>query len=359
MGYDNKINKEVFDFNRREIEHLIQYNSKLLRRIDKSFKYVYDKFKTLGNFIDITKLTEVDFNEANLNEGKNYEWLAVQSGNTEMIFRKYGSHITIFMKNNDGYVETCAFYFITDKNKLDDDSQWDEYCDNGFIDLNTHIFEIVKNASEPHRLDCIDLPKRCEIEIAYINEQITSIDRLMFCAEELSSVNMLFYSENEMLDMIKVLSKRENVIGRTLGFVETIVGFKTEVVGDSYHSVGILVKDRDGKEKITDVYSLVYYQYETFMSIYNADEYSEVKLSDIIKTPDLQSATITVNKDNTCDISFFYKNNEEPNPIKKNFKSLNVDVEIEDTDLSTVEHLGYKRYRHLVNEEFYINLYNY
>ena len=96
-----------------------------------------------------------------------------------------------------------------------------------------------------------------------------------------------------------------------------------------------------------------------FMKIYNADEYSEVKLSDIIKTPDLQSATITVNKDNTCDIRFFYKNNEEPNPIEKSFKSLNEDFEIDDTSIDTVKHLGYKRYRHLVNEEFYINLYNY
>ena len=88
MGYEKKVNKDIFDFNKREIDYLIKHNSNLLSRISNSFKYVFPKLKSLGNYINISKLTEVDFNTANLNEGKNYEWLAVESGDIKFIFRK-------------------------------------------------------------------------------------------------------------------------------------------------------------------------------------------------------------------------------------------------------------------------------
>ena len=88
-----------------------------------------------------------------------------------------------------------------------------------------------------------------------------------------------------------------------------------------------------------------------------------MKLSKIInqfnKDEKLSSITIDVkNPYSVC--SIFIKGNKKP--MLKVYRSIDVDIdipEISNSYLAYLDHLGVKRYRHLVNEKYYINLYNY
>jgi hypothetical protein len=85
-----------------------------------------------------------------------------------------------------------------------------------------------------------------------------------------------------------------------------------------------------------------------------------MKLSKIInqfnKDGLLKSITIDVRHQySVC--SIFRKGNK--NSILKVYRSINVDIDIPETSNNTVAHLGVKRYRYLVTEQHYINLYNY
>jgi len=85
-----------------------------------------------------------------------------------------------------------------------------------------------------------------------------------------------------------------------------------------------------------------------------------MKLSKIInqfnKDGQLHSITIDVRHEySVC--SIFRKGNK--NSILKIYKTINIDMDVTETSNSNVSHLGIKRYRHLVTEKYYINLYNY
>lgn len=85
-----------------------------------------------------------------------------------------------------------------------------------------------------------------------------------------------------------------------------------------------------------------------------------MKLSKIInqfnKDERLSSITIDVRQHYSVCSIFRIGNN---NSISKVYKNINVDIDIPQISNSTVSHLGIKRYRHLVTEKYYINLYNY
>jgi hypothetical protein len=82
-----------------------------------------------------------------------------------------------------------------------------------------------------------------------------------------------------------------------------------------------------------------------------------MKLSKIINTEGLTSATIHVFEPNDVVCDYFIKGKTKP--IGKRYKSLNVDVEIPEVSNRSVKHLGIKRYFHLVEDNYYINLYYY
>ena len=82
-----------------------------------------------------------------------------------------------------------------------------------------------------------------------------------------------------------------------------------------------------------------------------------MKLSNIINTEGLTSATIHVINPNVITCERFIKGKSKS---KLNaYTSLKVDVEIPEITNRTVKHLGIKRYFHLVKDNYYINLYYY
>lgn len=82
-----------------------------------------------------------------------------------------------------------------------------------------------------------------------------------------------------------------------------------------------------------------------------------MKLSKIIDKPNLKSITISVFAPATILCEIFIGTRKKP--IKKLYKSLDVDIDIKETDNWTVKHLGIKKYFYLKNNDFYINLYYY
>ena len=84
-----------------------------------------------------------------------------------------------------------------------------------------------------------------------------------------------------------------------------------------------------------------------------------MKLSKIVNTKNLKSATITVLNNTTVICEIFTSDRRGKKPLKKLYKKLEVDIEIPKTSNYTVQHLGVKEYFYLKNDNYYINLYYY
>lgn len=84
-----------------------------------------------------------------------------------------------------------------------------------------------------------------------------------------------------------------------------------------------------------------------------------MKLSKIIETPNLSSVTIHVIKSDEVKCDIFTNGRPSGKPIKKKYSSLDVDIDIPEISNRNVKHLGIKRNFHLVEDDYYINLYYY
>lgn len=80
-----------------------------------------------------------------------------------------------------------------------------------------------------------------------------------------------------------------------------------------------------------------------------------MKLSKIIEVKNLHSVTIHVLNSTTVVCEKFIIGRK--NPVKKVYKNLDVDINIPETSIGTVKHLGIKKYYYLQTEKYYINLY--
>tara|TARA_R110000787_G_C13090538_1_gene411263 strand:- start:185 stop:439 length:255 start_codon:yes stop_codon:yes gene_type:complete len=84
-----------------------------------------------------------------------------------------------------------------------------------------------------------------------------------------------------------------------------------------------------------------------------------MKLSKIINTKNLTSVTIKALDKNTIVCEIFTSDRPGKRAIKKLYKKLDVDIKIPLVSNDTIKHLGIKKYYHLVEKNFYINLYYY
>ena len=85
-----------------------------------------------------------------------------------------------------------------------------------------------------------------------------------------------------------------------------------------------------------------------------------MKLSKIINqfNKDERLSSITIDVKNQYSVCRIFKIGNN-NSILKVYKNINVDIYIPEISNRNVAHLGIKSYRHLVTENYYINLYNY
>lgn len=100
--------------------------------------------------------------------------------------------------------------------------------------------------------------------MVFVGESIYSVDKLIFCAEELSSTHTALFAENEMLEKLKEITDR---VGEKFDHQYTIKEVRTEFPKQYsdpyYHGVGLNLEKEDGKTDFQDVYSLTMYYYES------------------------------------------------------------------------------------------------
>ena len=81
-----------------------------------------------------------------------------------------------------------------------------------------------------------------------------------------------------------------------------------------------------------------------------------MKLSSILATENLESVTIDINKEVKVKATMFFHGGKIRT---KKYSSLEIDIELKESDLSLVKHLGITRYRSFKSDSFYANIYNY
>jgi len=265
--------KEPYKFEKNDITRHIQYDLEVMRNLESSFNYVFEKLELKKHFVNLDKKKgEIKLHKVKADEGKNYDWIAVQSGTVKLIIRTYRQHHTIFTKNkttkklesgreytNSRY---SAFTFHTNTKGFSD-ALHEKYYENKFIDLNVALPQIIEHCAKD-RIQSLwnsagfKRPEYCEVKNAYDGENITSVDLLIYCAEELSDKHMELFAQNDMMETLKQLQAK-GVIGENFerGTVKSIdTEFPKDYDEPYYHAIGIEVVEADGRNKFNDVYCL-------------------------------------------------------------------------------------------------------
>ena len=272
---------ELFKFDGDDIKRHIQYEMRLLDKMEASFEYVFKTLTKLGYHKNVTKLKKIDFNKYKCDKGKNYNWYAITSGAANFLIRTYGSHFTIYTKNvverklTSGHTydrnRYSAFTLHSNTNKMSDKMS-DSFCDNPFQDLNV-LFPTIVDHVLRDRVQSLwnsvsfPRPDHCDIKNVYDGESITSIDQIIFCAEELSNIHISMYAQNEILEALKSLGA--DVIGKTFyggEITEVKTEFPKQYSDPYYHGVGIETM-KDGKKEFADVYSIANWHLEELESL--------------------------------------------------------------------------------------------
>lgn len=81
-----------------------------------------------------------------------------------------------------------------------------------------------------------------------------------------------------------------------------------------------------------------------------------MKLSAILTTENLESVTIDINREVKVKSTMYFHGGAKRT---KKYASLEIDVDLKESDLSLVKHLGITRYRSYKNGSLYANIYNY
>jgi hypothetical protein len=193
-------------------------------------------------------------------EGKNYDYAVLQDDNVTLLIRKYSSHFTFWgyvkSKDKDDFQsEFFMFTYHTDRDKLSDDES-DARCYDNFIDIDGSIESFIKVIKEGHAhlvwnsVSCV-IPKWVDVKIGFVHSSIHSFDLLIFGCEELSTLQMQLFAENEMWKLIKLI-KPGDKIGR-----EVVKSVNTELPKQYsdpyYHGLGITFEKGSHMQ---DVYSL-------------------------------------------------------------------------------------------------------
>lgn len=295
-------NELVFNFQDDDVKRLIRNDVQLQRRMRQSFDFIYDKLKGLNHHMVATKKLVIpdndQYRESGLfMEGKSYHWTSIDCGDVKFLIRKYSEHLTIFVRfeethkhKSDTWTENrySAFELYTDtdieyeknENGKSDIKDYHEdffWC-NPFYDFNLLINPIIKMIRKNHlhaiwNSVSIPRPDRVKLELYFDGEEsISSIDKMIYGAEELSRTHLELFAESEMLEKLKTLK-----VGDMLSAYK-ITGIKTEVKNDYYHGVGLNMVNTnfdDSDEKWSDVYTLSRYYFEYLFPVEKSDELSE------------------------------------------------------------------------------------
>jgi hypothetical protein len=277
------INDQLFKFEKSDIESYIRYDMKLFKEMRKSFNFIYDKMIVLGFNLNINSDEVVDLEKQNWDEGKNYHWLAITSGDVKLLIRAYGNHFTIFSKlyKIEKYDEIelpesiySAFTFYTNRDHMTDKLS-DFYVDNRFHDINNALLEIInivknKEVQSMWNPYSFTRPEHCEVKNVFNQENVVSIDKLIYCAEELSFKHTELFAENDMFEILKNLS---NKVGQQFDNRQKIdyieIEFSKEYSDPYYNGIGIGLIDEKGEKTFKDLYCLTHWYTDNIEKLIN------------------------------------------------------------------------------------------
>lgn len=266
---EEKVDK-IFKFEADDIKNHIRYEMKLYEKMGESFNYIHNmlvklKYHKKYKAADVFKLEKLKYDE-----GKNYNWVAITCGTAKLILRVYGGHFTIFcnnetirqLKGGSSYIRNrySAFTFFVNRDKVPVDKR-DYYHEHTFEDLNKIMPAIIKGIAEDKVFTfwnsySLVRPDYCEVKNVFFGEDSASIDKVIFCAEELSSEHLSLFAQNDMLEILKGI---KDAVGKPFGRdkVKSITTeFPKQYSDPYYHGVGITVVKENGKEDFHDVYRL-------------------------------------------------------------------------------------------------------
>lgn len=281
-------NEKILIFDNNDVYNKILRDLKLIKRLGKSFDFIYEKL-----IVENKDFNGKDLNTLKFNEGKNYNWVAFTVEDVKFIIRQYGSHLTVYLKflryECESYkdYEYGAFTFHADIDKLNiDDDEHDRlhelYYEEPLHEFNKTFTSLLKNIKKRHLHGIwndlsYERPKHCKVNLIFDGESISSVDKLIFCAEEFSTLHVQLFAENEMIEMLKNIKL---VKGMKLGRdkIESInTKFPTDYSDPYYHAIGI----KPVGTHLSDVYSLTRWYLEDVEKLVN---HRKEKIDRILKT---------------------------------------------------------------------------
>ena len=273
----------LLKFDDHEVKGYFQYKLRIMSRIKKAFHFVNEK---LG-IQEKKKLSKLIWNEQ-----KNYSWAAFKAHeDITMLVRRYQNHFTFYCyvkkhlpskeRLGEGeltpeledlfYSEMVIFTFNTNRDMLKGEES-DERVEDWFFDIDQHFDKLIEVMIEygGHMLwnsSATKVPKFIEIKQVAIGNEIYSYDLLVFAAEELSSLEVCFFSENEMWERIKTVKPGDVIGRRTVEYVRTEL--PKEYSDPYYHGLGVKFKEGSYME---DVYCLTQFHFTDFFPEENLED---------------------------------------------------------------------------------------
>lgn len=258
------MNKEIFNFDDNRSKERYFRDKNLYTKIKFCFKY-------LENHLPVNKVSKdntFDFSTLKVDEGKNYDWFFLVNKNVKLLFRQYGNHFTIFAlnihKEHEFFNKMSQFSIHDNLDKISDDIH-DDYIDNRFLSIEKmlpQLFQMVEEGQVHSMWNnlCLEREKFTEVRTAFIgDENIQSLDDVIFGCDELFQMYLVKFAENEMLEKIKTLK-----VGDMFSSYK-ITKIRTEVKDEYYHAVGLEYQNTnfpDSKVDWSDVYSLTRWHYD-------------------------------------------------------------------------------------------------
>lgn len=265
----------IFTFDKDELTRHINYEMNLFGRVAKPLTFIFETLEKLGHSLSLDSLDKINLNKVKEREGKNYNWSVIQYKNVKLLIRRYGQHFTIFTRiekeheHREGKTKivTGAFTLYFNFEHLSDneqDSKMDSLYDMPFNEVNEiakQMFEVLikRGTYWLYNSSCLKIPKYAEVKIVYEKEyeeaRIYSIDKLVFCMEELDTIHIELFAETVMFEKLKEL-KVGAKFGR--GMIKKV---HTELENKYYYGVGVEI-EKSNDSGFKDVYCLTRYYYD-------------------------------------------------------------------------------------------------
>lgn len=265
---------EIFKFEKDDLTRYIEHKLRTVQKFREPFNYIVKTLENRKHSMVIESLDKsIDLNKVKQHKGKNYNWSTFSYKNVTLLIRVYQKHLTIFTKIFvDGkYPKTnygaFTFYVELDKLNLTDDEQdglSEVYYENPFTGLNKiikNLFEVLidRGVHWVSNSACLKVDKEVEIKVAFDEHSIHSLDRFVFCMEEIDTLYLEFFAETTMLKKLE-----EFKTGDKLSERYKVGRVSTKVEKNYYYTAGIELIDtmQEDKKEFQDVYTLTRYHFK-------------------------------------------------------------------------------------------------